>query len=243
MVVTQTVTGPTRSPRLAGLSSVAEFEISDRLGYTETISWISDPCTFPKDAIGLCFESPDPVADAKSGEGVDIEEAISAPFAMYGGVECFLGPDNDFDERARLILDQGLDRFIEGRLAIWGAAIDPLSATDLVDALAQVEETLDAEYLGRGVILVNRGDAVRLSDALDASSDNVITTVNGTVVVSTAAVPAGKIIGTGAIKVLQTPIIAHNVIAHTTNVEFSIAERVNAILVDCSYRVLATVTP
>lgn len=242
MAITQTVTGPTRTDRTGGVETVAEFEDTDRLGYTETLSWVSDPCTFPKNAIGLCWEDPE-ADDAKSGESVDIETAIGSPFALYGGVECWLGPDGDFDERARAILDQGTGRAIEARIAAWAAGGTALAESgDLVQALAAVDNDLDDGYVGRGVIFLNRGDAVLL-DAAGALQRTLsgIETINGTPVVSTSKVPAGTIYSLGAIKVLQTAIIAHNVTHHTTNVEMSIAERVNAILVDCSYRVAATV--
>lgn len=244
MVVTQTVTGPTRSPRLGGLSGIAEFEPTERLGYTESVSWVSDPCTFPKNAIGLCWE--DPVeGDAKFGESIDIEDGIGSPFALYGGIECFLGPDNDFDERARTILEQGTDRALEARIVAWAAGgVTLAGATSLIEALAKVENELDSTYVGRGVIFMNRGDAVLLglNGGLALGPDGVLVTVNGTPVVSTSAVTAGTLYGTGAVKVLVTAILAHNVVKYQTNVEMSIAERVHAILVDCSYRVVATAT-
>lgn len=242
MAVTQTVTGPTREDRAGGIEVIATFETSDRLGVTETVSWISDPCTFPKAALGLCWEEPAFPADDKTGEPIDIEMGIGSPFALYGGVECFLGPDNDFDARARAILEDGDGRILEAKLVAWGAAAAaPIDGTDLVGALAAVENALDVNYLGRGVIIVNRGDAVRLG-ALHALEyrDGILYTINGTPVLSTGAAVAGQVIGVGSIKVLQTALAERSVTAHPTNREFSIAERVYAILVDCSYRVLAT---
>lgn len=241
MVVTQTVTGPTRPPRLGGLNGVAEFETVDRLGYTEKVSWVSDPCGFPMNAIGLCWEESS--ADfPKAGMPVETESAIDKPFALYGGVECFLGADNDFDERARVILEQGEGAALEGRIGAWASAAPPVPGIGtLLEALAGVECSMDAEYLGRGVIFVNRGDAVILSasGALIPGVSGAITTINGTPVVSSAAIGQGLIAGTGAIKVLTTPILSHSAVKHRTNVEMSIAERSYAILVDCSYRVQA----
>lgn len=243
MVVLQTTTGPTRTPRVGGINAVAQFEEDARVGSTQNIAWISDPCSFPKATVGLCWEEPSFPEDDKTGESIDIVEAIGSPFALYGGVECFLGSDNDFDTRASLILEQGSDRSIETRVAAWAAGATDLPADDLVDALAQVENALDATYVGRGVILVNRGDAVRLhaANALVETLTGVPTTINGTPVIATSSVAAGTVLGTGAIKVLHGPLINHGAPAKRTNVEMWIAERVYVIAVDCSIRVQATV--
>lgn len=241
MVVLQTTTGPTRTERKGGISAVAPFEQDDRVGSTQNIAWISDPCSFPKPTLGMCWEDPSFPEDDKTGEAIDIVEAIGAPFALYGGVECFLGPDNDFDTRAALILQQGEDRAIEARVVAWADDATSLGGDDLVDALALVENELDETYLGRGVIFVNRGDAVRLQDALVYGLDGLPTTINGTPVVATSAVPAGTVLGTGAVKILHSALINHGAPKQQLNVEMWIAERVYAILVDCSIRVRATV--
>lgn len=243
MVVLQTTTGPTRTPRVGGINAVAQFEEDARVGSTQTIAWISDPCSFPDVALGMCWETPTFPADNKTGESIDIVEAISSPFALYGGIECFLGPDNDFDTRASLILEQGADRAIETRVVAWAAGATDLPATDLVDALAQVENELDETYLGRGVIFVNRGDAVRLhaANALVETLTGVPTTINGTPVIATSAVAAGTVLGTGAIKILHSALINHGAPKTQLNVEMWIAERVYVPLIDCSIRVQATV--
>lgn len=241
MAVLQTVTGPTRTARQGGLSAIAEFELDPRIGATETVSWISDPCTFPQPAIGLCWETPSFPADAKTGEAIDIVDAISAPFALYGGVECFLGPDNDFDMRAQLILDQGADRALETKLVAWADDATAISSTDIMDALANVENALDAAYAGRGVILMNRGDVIRVHNSLMMGLDGIPVTTNNTPVISTSAVPAGTVLGVGAIKVVHGPTVAHGAPNERQNREMWIAEQVYVILVDCAIRLRATV--
>lgn len=241
MVVMQTVeTGPTRTPRVGGIEGLVEFAEDLRVGATQTVGWISDPCTFPQATQGLCWET---LVDEKEGEGIEIENSIAAPFVMYGGVECFLGGDQDFDTRAHLVLDQGGSRFIEAKIDAWATAITADAAVNLTEAVAQVDNTLDAEYLGRGIIFVNRGDANRLkADNVLEYRDGRAYTVNGTPVVATSAVAAGDVFGTGAIKVLHGGVKQINAISHTTNREMSIAERVQTILVDCSYRTFTQVT-
>lgn len=244
MAVIQTTTGPTRTPRQGGIEAVAQFEQDERLGGQQVVGWISDPCSFPQPTVGMCWETPTFPADEKTGAAIDILNAIGAPFALYGGVECFLSSDVDFDERANAILDQGSGRVIEDRLADWATLGTVLTVpTSLVDALAKVEDELDRIYLGRGLILINRGDAVRLhaENALVPGLDGIPTTINGTPVLASSSVAAGTVLGVGAVKVLTGPSILHGAPLQRENLEMWIAERVHAILVDCSIRVRATV--
>src|SRR5687768_4219726 len=126
MAVQVTVAAPARQARLGGIRQAATWVTNARVGAAEALTYISNGCTFPEPAIGLCFG--ETVVDEKTGVGIDHYNAIGEPFALYGGVQCFIGPDSDFVQRARDVLIQGEDRVIEQRLYTWAAAGTALTA-------------------------------------------------------------------------------------------------------------------
>lgn len=241
MAVQVPVLAPARQTRLGGIRAAATWVENARLGAAESVVYISDGCTFPQPAIGLCFG--EEVLDEKYGDGIGQHTGIGEPFALYGGVECFIGPDSDFDERARRILVQGEDRVIESRITQWiGAAPSAGTFTTVTDAIAAVETWSDSFYLGRPIIFMNRGDAVRASaeGSIEYGIDGLPYTVNGTPVVASGSVDAGLIGTTGAITVLRSGIEDIQTIEHATNKQFAVAEAVYSIIVDCDWRYAAT---
>ncbi len=243
MAVQVPVLAPARQKRLGGIRSVASWVTNTRIGAAEGVVYVSDGCTFPVEAIGLCYTQ-NGTATPKTGESIDSFNGIAEPFALYGGVECFIGPDNDFAERARNVLIQGEDRVIEKRLETWALGGTAVVATDIVGAIAAVEQEADEDYLGRPIILMSRGDAVRAAAAMaiEYGIDGVPYTVNGTPVVASASVTSGTLFAVGAVTILRSEINDIDTINHTLNTEWAVAEAVYAILVDCDFRVVADFT-
>ena len=242
MALALPVTAPVRPDRLGGIRSVASWVTDARIGAAETVVFQSDGCVFPQLAIGLCYG--ETTVTEKAGVGITNVAGIGAPFAMYGGIKCFLGPDSDLAERAMNVLVDGEDRMIEDRLEAYATGGLALAAgTTLVGAVATVEQALDDTYIGQGYLLMSRGDAVRAraqGAIIDPGLNSVPTTINGTPVVASGRVAAGTVYGLGATTVLRSPITTVEVIDPKSNDEWQIAEAVYAIVVDCTYRVKST---
>ena len=244
MALALPVTAPVRPDRLGGIRQVATWIEDARIGAAETIVFQSDGCTFPQLAIGLCYG--ETTVTEKTGVGIANLNGIGAPFGMYGGIECFLGPDSDLAERARKVLVGGEDRVIEDRLEAYATGGTALAAgTTLVGAVATIEQNMDDVYIGRGYLLMSRSDAVRAraqGAIIDPGLDGIPTTINGTPVVASGRVAPGTVYGLGATTVLRSPITTIEVLNPKSNSEWQIAEAVYAIVVDCAYRVKSTGT-
>jgi hypothetical protein len=242
MALALPVAAPTRPDRLGGIRKVATWVEDARIGAAETVVFQSDGCTFPQLAIGLCYG--ETTVTEKAGVGIANLSGIGAPFAMYGGIKCFLGPDSDLAERARNVLIDGEDRMIEDRLEAYASAGTALAAgTTLVGAVANIEQNMDDVYLGRGYLLMARGDAVRAraqGAIIDPGLGDLPTTINGTPVVASGRVAAGTVYGLGATTVLRSSVTTIEALDPRSNDEWQIAEAVYAIVVDCAYRVKST---
>jgi hypothetical protein len=223
---------------------VATFRTNDRLGATQRPVFQSDGCTFPQISEHLCYVgAPDP-AD-KEFDGIELSDAISDPFPLYAGVMCFMGPDPDELERAKAALASGQDRALEEVLVDWangGLAVG--TGDDVIGALALVEQALDDAYVGQGVILMSRADAVRAdaAGAIHANLDGIPTTVNGTPVLASGRVEPGLVYGLGAIVVEHGNAEANQVMELEANRLWALAEEIFVIAVDCEFRVRASST-
>lgn len=234
---------PTRKKRVGGIRNIAEFRPNTRLGGNDSLVFQSEGCALPNTEVDRCIAEA-PVPD-KSFTGILVEDGATAPFTIYAGVACWAGPDPDELARAEAALEAGKDRAIEEVYGEWAQDGTALAAGETIaEAIALVDNELDAKYLGLGVIVMNRGDAVlaRAAGALEESgADGVLHTANGTPVLSSGMVAAGAVSGTGAIAVEHTPsVIAREVIDPTANMHYAIAEQMHAIVVDCEFRVTST---
>lgn len=239
------VAPPRREARRGGIKSLGEFVSTDRLGAAANINYISNGCSFPSVAPGLCWGNV--ITGDKTAEGIGVENGITSIFAQYAGVECFIGMNSteDYTERARNLLTATEEHEIEAVIETWGSlAPSPGAATSFAEGIALAERDADQKYVGRPVIFLNRGDAVLAAAEMAVSYDREgnLWTPNGTPVVSTWAVGVGEVIATGMVTVYASGIEAGVAMHHTTNVEMAIAERVYAVAVDCQYRYLANVT-
>lgn len=238
------IAAPVRTDRVGGISKVATFRQNDRLGAAQLLAFQSDGCTFPQISEHLCYVGEaDPAA--KMFDGIEIEDAIGVPFPLYAGVMCYAGPDPDELERAQRALASGTDRALEEQLAIWaqgGVAVG--TGETVAGAIALVEQALDDQYVGQGVILMSRADAVRADaeGAIHANLDGVPTTINGTPVIASGRVDPGQLFGLGAIVVEYSETLAREIVQTEANRHWALAEAVFALAVDCSLRLRASTT-
>src|SRR6188768_1994091 len=94
-----------------------------------------------------------PVTETKDFDNLDM--VMGDPFALYNGVRC-VNPAQRVDvyeERARasLILKEsrGVEKYLTGLLNGLSSVNPTLTATDVVDAVAQLEDWLDDNYGGK----------------------------------------------------------------------------------------------
>lgn len=236
------VQAPSRTPRTGGLSDVAEFRSNDRLGVADGIVWQTNGCTFPNIEELRCYAQPLP-AD-KTLDGISLENGIGAPFTIYAAVECTLSPNPDQQQRARALHEGGSDRVLEEELWQWGSGGVALAAGGSpLGAIGKVEQALDDTYVGRGVILMSREDAV-IADAAGGlhREGGQLYTINGTPVVASGRVPTGTVYGFGAIIVEHSDLVVNEVENLEYNKRFALAEAVYVIGVDCEFRVKSTTT-
>jgi hypothetical protein len=233
-----TIAPPERKPRKGGIKSVlGEFTSAPRLAAAESLQWISEGCEFPKGAPGLCYV-PNPVTGNKTYNG--IEHGTGPIFALYAGVQCYLGTgsDPDYDERARALLEQGEGRAVEEVLVEWARAEAAGGATftSITLAVAELEEVADTGYLGLPVLIMSRGTAVRAraeKAILEGGEDGKLFTANGTPVIATSAADDDELIAIGWPTVYASDFVVTRTADLMLNQEMAIAERVYGLAVDC----------
>lgn len=238
------VAPPPRHGRTGGIEAVATFRPNERLGAAGGLVFQSDGCAFPREDAHLCYVNETPID--KTFTGIDNIAGIGDPFALYGAVQCFAGPDADFEERARAALQRGRYRTLEWKLSQWALGATPGATQVGVEmAVAMVEQRLDADYVDRGVILMSAFDAVMADAAgiLERTADGYPITIKGTPVIATGVMDPGVVIGVGEVVVEHSGVTAADVINPETNAEWALAEQVFALLVDCSYRVVVPFVP
>ena len=235
------VAPPVRAPREGGLSTVATFRPNQRLAASDALVFQSDGCTFPQETVIACIDSTP--ATEKTFDGIAIDGAIGAPFTLYGGVSCFAGPDDDYSEQARRILTDGRDRAVEGKLETWADGGDVVPSTGgVIGAIAEIEQALDNGYVGRGVILMSRADALRAAagGAVEKTGDTLYTKL-GTPVIASGSVTSGTVYGLGAVVVEESAVNEFATINPQNNRRYALAEAAFAVLVDCEFRIKSAV--
>jgi hypothetical protein len=239
------VSPPQRKPRRGGIKSVVgEFVSAERLGAANALQWISDGCEFPKAAPGLCY-SPTPVTGDKTFVGID--HGTGPIFGLYQGVECYLGANTDYEDRARALLEQGEGRGVEEVLweyANTAGGTGP-AQTSWVAAIGQMDEAADTLYLGQPVIMLSRFAAVQARAAKAILGDEEtgrLWTANGTPVIATSAAPDNVAVVMGWPTIYASEITAVRARNHVVNQELAIAERLYGIAIDCEWALHYAVT-
>lgn len=231
------VAPPRRPARRGGIKAVVgEFVAQERLGAAAGIQWISQGCTFPKSAPGLCYQPAPPTGD-KTFEGV---EWGSGPiFGLYEGVQCFLNEESDYDARARALLEAGEDRAIEDELWKFADTIDAVApgTLSIIAAVGWAEEAADSNYLGQPVILMSRTNSIRAAaeSILGFDRDGNIWTPNGTPVLASGEFPDGFIMVIGWPSVYVSPFVVTRGMDWRVNQEMAIAERIYGLAIDCNF--------
>ena len=230
------IEAPARAARKGGITKVAEVRENGAIGNAEAVVYQSDGCTFPYTEEVRCYAASTP--PDKTYAGIEVEDAIGAPFTIVAGVACFINPDPDEKERARRLHDEGRDRVLEEVAEAWASAGTALAAGGSVDgAIAIIDQELDDKYVGQGVILMSRGDAVRAEFALTLGADSIPYTINGTPVIASGRVAPGTVYGLGAIVIEHTPILEVDGYDFEKNKHHALAEAIYVLAVDCEFRV------
>lgn len=159
-----------------------------------------------------------PVTDTKDFDNLDLVQGD--PFALYNGVRCE-GPGqavNTLEARAKASLElkesHGVEKYLTGLLnGLAGGGSEPVyAASDVVDAVAHLEQYLDDEYGGKGFIEMSRGNAIRASAAhiLVAGLDGRMQTATGTPVILGIG-DETTLFASGQITLLRGPIGVYSV--------------------------------
>jgi hypothetical protein len=231
------VPSPKRQARKGGIKSVVgEFESLPRLAVANGLQWIADGCELPKLAPGLCYATV-PVEGPKTFDGVG--QGTGPIFALYAGVQCYLGASTDYTERAKALLEHGEDRGVEEALWEWlGTKSAPGPGVGIVDAIATLEEYADEAYVGQPVITMSRRAAVyaRAAKAILGNEETgELWTANGTPIIATGAANEDAIYISGWPTVYASAFTEIQAYDPTVNQELAIAERVYGIAVDCEF--------
>lgn len=242
------VDAPVRKPRRGGLLAVADvIDGSARTGMG--VQWIEEGCDLPVVAPGLCWqvlEAPQVEVEAGVFEdapkvGVGLESGAADPFALYSGVECFMGAgDTDFEDRARRKLEAGEGAALEA--LVYQLLLEPLSAdaaspVSLIEAAALAEQRA-GQYPGLPVFHMNRHTAALLAESGYASADDdwVLHTEQGTPIANGSGYPMstpGELFVTGQVTIWRSPITTTMTRDHISNRTLAIAERTYAVSFDC----------
>lgn len=242
------VQAPVRQPRSGGIKDVIPNVVQvDRIGGPAELAWEDSTCVFPAQTRAGCWDV-DFSTEDKTFDGVSQHAPIASAFALYGGVECWIGGDAEgesFASQAATVLEQGEDRAIEDKLSDWAlGAASPSSAANVSAAIAAAENSADAAYVGRPVLIMRRDTALAAftAGALVRESGKLVTG-NGTPVISTSAYASTSVAIIGQPAVYASTVRAVDTVSPHENLARAIAERIYAIGVDCEYRHLVTITP
>ncbi len=238
------VSPPQRQPRRGGIKSVVDnFITTQRLGAAGAVEWVSEGCGLPQIAPGLCYQANAPTGD-KTFEGIEV--GTGPIFALYAGVECFLGPNQDYDRRASALLDAGEDRGVEEALWEWATTTVGTAApgTTWPQSIGALEEEADQYYVGMPVIMMARNDAVaaRAARAIFGDEEGNLWTANGTPVIASATASSNHAVIIGFPTVYASGSSVIQTTDHTLNKAMAIAERIYAIAVDCAFARYVNVT-
>lgn len=245
MVSYLTVPTPERRPYKGGLLSVANVvDVTDG-HFAQGVQFIPENSAMPQPAPGLCWTTLDPAPTGdKEFDGIAPENTAEV-FALYSGVLCFAGPDNDFDARAEAQLNSAETYGIEQMLATMLNALPVLgAAAEIVEAVGRAEQWLGSNYQGLGIIHMDRFATTVASSAqiLSRTGEYPIETFQQTPVANGAGygdedgngtpVEVAHLFATGLVTVWRSAITTIHVIDPETNREMALSERIYAVAID-----------
>lgn len=248
------VATPSRTPARGGLLRVANVIDTSDAHILQGLQYSPDPCDLPLLTPGSCWVTENPVETNKTFEGIGDPVTSPLTFVLHAAVECFIGPDSDFDERARRVLDFGESVVIER--VLHDALLDAETAIgtegSLNAAAARAEQWLGANYPGLGLLHMDRRAAALLGNT-EISPAFVLTTKQGTPIANGAgygpADGAGAdpfdIFATGQVNIWRSGITSTESNDLPMNTAVALVERAYAITVDCGLmaKVTVDVTP
>lgn len=242
MVSYLTVDSPTRRPYKGGLLPVANVvDVTDG-HFAQGVQFIPENSVMPQPAPGLCWTTLDPAPTGdKTFNGI-AEQNVAGVFALYSGVLCFAGPDNDFDTRAESQLTSaetyGIEKIVKATILDTLPVLD--AATDLTGAVGRAEQWLGSNYPALGIIHMDRFTATAGHDLVETKGDYPYQTLQGTPIANgagygdTDGTPAAPtyIYATGLVTVWRSSINTIHVIDPETNREMALSERIYAVALD-----------
>lgn len=239
-----TIDTPTRQSARGGLLRVANVIDSNDPHILQGITYVPDGCDVPLITPGSCWvtNSPTPPAN-KTFQGIDDPVTTQLSFVLHAAVKCFMGPDEDFMERARRVLREGESVAVEK--AVKSQLFDPVASlateTTFPGALGRAEQWLSANYPALGMVHLDRRVATINEGMFEISKDYVLSTKQGVPVANGggygATTGAGSdpytIFATGQVNIWRSPIVEVGTQEVEKNSTIAIVERHFAVAVDC----------
>lgn len=237
-----TVDNPQRRAPRGGLMAVANVIDTQNGHILQGITYTPDACDFPSLTPGSCWVSEDGGLTEKVFDAVP--DAVNAvlSFTLHAGVECFIGPDDDFAARATRVLENGESLAVEKALYnILNAPVALATETTIQGAVARAEQWLANHYNGLGMIHMDRRDAsfalqagsIEANDNYSLETKQGVPVANGGGYGDVDGAPDGVLFATGQVNIWRTGIVQTGTYKLDTNASIALVERSYAITIDC----------
>lgn len=238
------VDSPTRKPARGGLLPVANVIDSNDPHILQGITYVPDGCDIPLISRGSCWvtNAPTPPAN-QTFEGIDNPITTPLSFVLHAAVRCFMGPDEDFMERARRVLNEGesvaVEKVVLSQLLAPTASL--ATETSFVNALGRAEQWLGWNYPALGLIHLDRRNASINQGSFEIDSNYIYTTKQGVPVANGSgygtSTGAGSdpytFFATGQVNIWRSPIIEVGTREVEKNSLIAMVERHYAVSIDC----------
>lgn len=239
------VDAPSVTPARGGLLPVADITEASDSHIAFGIEYQSFLCDEGGYTAG-CVDAPAgvPIDDPKLFGGSHIVQGV--PVVVYAGIECdlFGAP---YSQQALDRLAGSEDRLVAEAfyrwavLGQWNAGTAPVAfqetvtADNIVEAIAALEQYAGETYAGRPVLHMNRATATLAiaADVIVGDLTGNLATVQGTPVANSAGYPDGVIFITGAVNLWRTPVDSYQAPNTATNTSMALAERTYVLSTDC----------
>lgn len=240
-----TVETPTRTAPLGGLMAVANVIDSSDPHLAQGLTFVPDACDLPLLTPGSCWVTENPVPTEKTFEGIGDPVTSPVTFVLHAGVECFVGPDQDFDRRARQVLDFGESIVVEAILRT--NLLDPAASigteANIQSAVARAEQYLSANYPALGLIHADRRQTslgiaaqslLRVGSRIETGQGVPVANGGGYGSLTGAATADPEFIfATGQVNIWRTEVVQTDTVDWTHNTALALVERQYAITIDC----------